>query len=139
MGRNAFVDTTTKRLTLKGEWEGQWVDVKEHLGVAEQQKINGSGFTSVKQAAPGKSAEEVEAGLDLGNMYMTQLRVYIVGWSFTDNKGQAVAVTSAAIDKLDPDCADEISARLREFLEERKAAREENPTGATRSELSSAS
>lgn len=141
MARSAFVTTTTKWLDLHGDWEGQRVEVKEHLGVNDQQKINGSAFTTVRNVGPGKSADEAEAGVDLGKLYMTQLKVYLVGWegqSFQDGQGKTVEVTPSAVDMLDPECADEISKRLREWLEARRAERDANPTTTTSSEQRSA-
>src|SRR6185295_241520 len=128
MARDAFVKTTTKRLDLTGDWEGEWVEVKEHLGVADQQRINGSAFTTVKNMGPDVSPEEAEAGIDLGNLYRTQLKTYLVGWSFRTSDGQPVPYTATAVDMLDPDCADEIQARLKVWLAEVRAAREANPT-----------
>lgn len=138
MARDAFVGTTTKKIDLKGDWEGEWIEVKEHLGVHDQKKIDGSGFTSIRAVAPGKEASEAEAGLDLGHMYMTQLKVYLVGWSFKTKDGKPVEVTATAIDMLEPDCADEMTARLHQWLEEKAAAKAANPTTKTSSEQQSA-
>lgn len=140
MARSPFVKTTQKRLDLRGAWEGHWVEVKEHIGVADQKRIEGSAFTSLKAATPkpGETADEVEAQMDLGRMYMTQLKVYLLGWSFTTAEGKPVEVTPSAIDMLEPDCADEITDRLKEWLEHREADKAANPTGTTSSEQRSA-
>lgn len=126
MGESAFAATTIKRLDLTGPWEGEWVDVKEHLGVVDQKRIDGAGFTSLRQTEG--NAQEAEAGLDLGRLFMTRLKVYIVAWSFTDAQGAVVPVTASAIDTLKPECADEINDRLSEWRKEVAAAKGANPT-----------
>lgn len=141
MARSAFVMTTTHWLDLHGDWEGQRVEVKEHLGVNDQKKIDGSAFTTLKNVGPDKSREEAEAGVDLGRLFMTQLKTYLVGWegpSFQDAQGKTIEVTNSAIDMLDPECADEINKQLREWLEARKATNAANPTTTTSSEQRSA-
>ena len=75
--------------------------------------------------------EDAEAGMDLARLYMTQLRVYLVGWegeSFQDEKGKLIEVTPSAIDMLDPDLAEEMMTQIRRWLTEVRAAREANPT-----------
>lgn len=139
MARDPFVSTSTKRLDLTGDWEGQWVEVKEHLGVNDQKRISGSAFTSIKTATiDERNPQDAEAGVDLGRLYMTQLKVYLVDWSFADRQGKRVEVTGPAIDMLEPDLADEITARLNEWLEARKAQRAANPTSTTSSAQRSA-
>lgn len=138
MARDPFVRTTTKKLNLGGDWEGEWIEVKENLGVRDKKHIAGSGFTTVKSAAPGRPASEAEAGLDLGHLYMTQLKTYVVAWSFTRD-GQPVECTPTAIDMLEEECADEMTNVLRKWLDEVRAAREANPTTTTNSGRSLAS
>lgn len=130
MARSAFIVPHTQRLDLEGDWEGEWVEIKEHLGVADQKRIESSAIPSLKNLNESLSGDSPEAGLDLGRMYLTRLKVYLLDWSFRDANGKTVEVSPAAINSLDPDCAEAINRALDAFLKERDKEREANPTGA---------
>lgn len=114
-----FVSTKTKRLDLSN---GDWIDIKARLNIDEQKALESSPMTSVRQGAGGATPEEAqrnaEIGLNWGGFYMTKLITYIVDWSFTDDAGQPVACTAAAIRALDPDSADECTEAINTYLNE---------------------
>jgi hypothetical protein len=134
-----FVTPETHRLNLA---DGEWVDIKVELGLAEQKRLESSPMTGIRHAAAlagGElNADDAEMGLDWGRFYLTKLEVYIVNWSLRDAKGQPVKVTPPAIQALRPEKAEEIMGALNAYLDSRDKARAEDPTTAIDSATKSA-
>jgi hypothetical protein len=122
MPRNRFVSAETARLDLS---DGDWVEVKGRLGVAEEKKIQSAIFRGVQGIQGlGGPKKDVELRVDTSMAYMIKLKTYLVDWSFEDEKGKRVKVTEAAIEALDEDTADEIMKVLDAYLEAQKEERE---------------
>ena len=107
MSRNRFVQPATVRLELS---EGDWIEVKARLSHGEQSRALG--------AALGKAnlgAGDVE--LNYERFAVDRLLVWIVAWSFRDDRDHPVAVSRAAIAALDTETADEIDAAINQHVE----------------------
>lgn len=121
MPRNRFVTPEVKRLDLS---EGDWIEVKRRLNIAESKRIESSIFRGIQgnQESLSKGAEvtasDVELKIDPTGAYMTKLQVYLVAWSFVDEQGKPVKLNNSSIENLDPDSADEILEVLNAFLDE---------------------
>lgn len=114
MPRDAFVDPNTIVLNLT---EGDWIEVKERLTYGEQQRLASASLTSV-QIKAGRSADaDTEINLDMQRHAIERIRTWVVDWSFRDKNGKQVKITQKTIENLKPDIADEINAKLDEYIE----------------------
>lgn len=92
-----FVIPKVDRLTLSG---GRWIDVKHRLNAGEQRRIFGR---QVRELVAGQRPT-----LNPEMVGLARVIEYVVGWSLTDAKGDAVPVSESAVDNLDPDVYGEI-------------------------------
>ena len=104
MGRNRFVGNEIARLELS---DGDWIEVKKRLSYAEQQRLATGAFSRM-----GMANEEIELKMDSETFNCQRLLIWIVDWSFVNEKGKQVSVTLDAIKQLDPDTAAEIDDAL---------------------------
>lgn len=107
-----FVRPESVRLSLSG---GRWIDVKKRLNAGESRKM----FARVvKDMTPGEKTT-----LDPEFVGLTKLIAYVVGWSFTDDNGQTVPFSHAALDNIDPDLYAEMIKAVDQHIEAQDAAR----------------
>lgn len=105
MGRVRFVKPETRRLDLS---DGDWIDVKKHLNVAERAQVDGAGVPGFRNDAKGGQAFE----LDFTALKIARAFVYITGWSFQDAKGNQTKPTRENVENLDEDSLKEIDEAL---------------------------
>ena len=122
MGRDRFVDPEVVRVELS---DGDWLDVKKRLGTGERLTLKSAAFGRMA-AGPSAGGErgttEAEIGVDYRRYYITQVRIWVVGWSFT-KKGKPVPVSDATIAALDEETFDEIEVALNAHMEAMEAAK----------------
>ena len=106
--RNRFVTPETVRLDLS---DGDWIEVKERLDYAENQRLYGRMVHSLKDDDDGR-----ELGLDLARFNIARLETCIVDWSFRGADDKPVPVSRNAIEHLDPDTAQEIDQAIEGHL-----------------------
>lgn len=116
MGRYRFVDPDDiVRLSLS---DGDWIDVKKELNAGERNALFGK--MVVGGYVPGK-----ETTFDAAKIGIARAAAYLVGWSFTDRKGQPIHLSEAAIRSLQSDTFAEIVTALDAHETEQETARDE--------------
>src|SRR5260221_399439 len=131
MPRNRFVNTERVRLDLTDD---DWIEVKRHLNYGEFLSLQTAGLTGISAdavfrtngAQPGQGADAAQARVDMQRWMIEVFSIWIVDWSFQDEKGKQRPVTRDAIRNLDMDTANEISqaieANQARMEEEKKAS-----------------
>lgn len=131
MGRqNRFVQPDTVRIPLS---DGDYIDIKKELNAGEERRAYAQ---IVKNSRAGERAE-----LDLERVGLARLVVYVVGWSFVDDRGP-VAVSESAMLSLDVDTFKEMLDAIDahdQAIEARRAERKNVLGGATTSASTSPS
>ncbi len=112
--KNRFITPGTVRLELS---EGDWIEIKQRLSYGEQQKLASDALGKKVGLLEGQPQVE----LDMATYQIKRLRMWIVDWSFTDDRDRHVPVSEDAIANLDPDAAEEIDAAITAYLEAREA------------------
>lgn len=102
MARSCFVSPATKRFDVMGG--AHWVEIKERLTYYEQERLDDAAVV----AELSFDAKENTLAMDLPGVAMLKMATWIVDWSFTDEKGQAVPVSRSAIEALDQRLAAEV-------------------------------
>jgi len=131
MGRNRFVQPDIVRLDLS---DGDFIDIKKELNAGENRRV----FARlVKDMRAGEkiTLEPEQVGL-------TKIVEYLIGWSFTDQKGQPVEVSEGAIQNLDQESYTEIVAAIdkhEEQIEAERAAKKREMAGTPTSAVTSVS
>ena len=110
MGRYRFVKPEVVRLDLS---DGDWIEIKARLSYYDRQKLIGAGVRSVGATKSGTD----EWGMDMERVGPERLMLWLVDWSFRDEKDKPMAVTMDNIKNLDPDTADEITAAINKHTE----------------------
>jgi hypothetical protein len=95
-----FVKPGVARLDLPDLGEGQWIEIKEQITYAEQQRLFGSMIRTMKT-----SQGENEMGVDLARSSILKLVTWVVDWSARDEDDKPVPLTPDAIENLTPDVA----------------------------------
>jgi len=124
MGRARFVAPETVRLDLS---DGDYVEVKRRLTYGDRQQLQTAALASLQDR--GELGSE-RISLDWARAQARRLEIYLVDWSFRDERGKRVAVSPEAIASLDPDTADEIHAALDKYLEQQEGEKKVVTTGA---------
>lgn len=114
---------------------GQWIDIKDKLQVKDKRDVH-------SYSVDGVSSDGKTYRFNVVKHQIASAAVRITGWSLTDEyprgKRAATADRITAIESLDEDVFDEITAKLDEF--DKAASREadeeknETPAGVTGSE-----
>lgn len=121
MSRNRFVDADTVKLDLT---DGDWIEIKKELGVAERKRLEGSPMSGAHQQATADDPNAVEMSISWDKYFIIKLTTYIVDWSLVDKEGKRVKVSRAAIENLKDGDAEEmmtaINAHEEAMEEERK-------------------
>lgn len=120
MPRLRFVTPNTVRLDLT---EGDWIEVKEQLTYAEQQRLSGAMLRTVKTAAGDN-----EMGVDFARYAVLRLQMYLTDWSFKGEDDKPVPLSPASIENLSQDAADEINGAIDRYLQEREAGKATPPS-----------
>jgi hypothetical protein len=115
-----FVTPDTRRLELS---EGDWIEVKEQLTYAEQQRLSGAMLRTVKTAAGDN-----EMGVDFARYAVLRLQMYLTDWSFKGEDDKPVALSPAAIENLSQEAAEEINGAIDTYLQEREAGKATPPS-----------
>lgn len=137
MGRNRFVGKATYREELS---EGDWVEFKDRLSYGEEQQLQSASFRTIRQ--PSAMAQKdtdtgQEIGIDFGKYSILKLSLWIVDWSFVNERGRIIPPSRDSIANLDPDSADELEQALNRHIEKRARERgiiDVNPTTVTETE-----
>lgn len=111
MGRNRFVQPSTVRLPLS---DSDWVEIKERLTYAENQRLQGAMVRSVRDL-------DGEVGVDLARFTILRMETWLTDWSFRDDQDKPVTLSRSAIENLDPDTAREIDAAIDQHVTDRAA------------------
>jgi hypothetical protein len=131
MARCRFITPGVVKVNLS---DGDWIDVKKELNAGEQRAI----FTDlVVNMTAGEKPK-----LDPKQVGKTKLLQYIVGWSFTDAKGDAVPFSEGALENLDPDTYTELVEAVdahEEAAEKVRAERKNDRSGESTSKAISLS
>ena len=105
-----FVQASTKleRLSLS---EGDWIDIKPVLTVAEQKRVDSAGMVT------GSPTGKVD--LSIPEFSFARTMAYVQGWSFTDAEGKPVKFSRAAVDALTVQAYEEIEDAISAYIEVR--------------------
>lgn len=130
MSRSEFVGADVERLDLSGE--GRWVEVKREIGIRESKRIESALFGGIRgvQELIGRqdlTGADIEMRLDGSQAFLLKLETYLVDWSFRDASDKPVKVNKSSIAALRPETAEEILAKLNEFLEVQERERQTDP------------
>lgn len=113
-----------KASIAEAELDGHFVDVKKRLNAGESRQV----FTrQIKAQALGDRAE-----LDLEQVGISKIVVYVVGWSLTDSGGKPVPFSEAALNNIDPETFSEIKKSVEwhdEQVEADRSARKNSQGG----------
>ena len=111
-----FVKPETVRLTLP---DGNWLDVKKELTVAEDMRLNSAGFTRMSGAGGNRGID-----IDWLEMGLAKVETYVVDWSAKNDSGKDVPITRATIENLAPEdfkaISDAIDAHIEAMVQEKK-------------------
>lgn len=113
--QNDFAEVATTVLPLAGV--DRWVEVKTALSVGEQKKLESLPIGKMSNSTG--EVKDNEIGIDWSNYYLGKLFIYIVDWSLRGADGKKVPVSRPNIAGLKPATADEITAALDAYLDER--------------------
>jgi len=113
MARCRFVTPDSHRIQIS---DGEWIEIKKRLNVAEQRKIFGR---LVKAMDVGKPIE-----LNPEQIGRTKVLEYLLAWSLTDATGKSVRVSDGAIDTLDTETFGEILQAIESYEEAQDLERE---------------
>ena len=125
MGKNRFVSTDTVRLDLS---EGDWIEIKKELSVAERKRLEGSPMSGAHQDKENPDPNAVEMTMAWDRFFLLKLRLYIVDWSLVDGSGKRVKLSPEAISNLTDEDAEEVMAAINKH-EEGLAEERKNRTG----------
>jgi len=125
---------TARAAIADAEADGAWIDVKRELNAGETRHV----FAQlVKDMRAGE-----KIALDPEKVGITKVLEYLLGWSFTDDKGQSVAVSQGAIEALDQETYTEITQAIEAHearMEADRTERKKKTTGIVTSEAISTS
>ena len=112
MGRNRFVTKDTVRLELS---EGDWIEIKRRLNYGETQRLAQASFGNVnlQDVQTGK----IELKLTSEDFNLTRFLIWLVDWSFVDERGKPVRITRDSIAMLDAETIAEIDAAITSHLD----------------------
>lgn len=102
----------------EGDAAQYWIQVKDHLSTKEERDIQTAGIPHILQKAGVKDApeptegREMKMGLDVGRMALVRASKQIVQWSLTDNEGQPMPLSEAAVGELLPEVFEAIDKAL---------------------------
>lgn len=112
MGRNRFVTSEVRRLELS---DGDWIEVKRRLSYGEQQRYTTAGLGKVQStASAGDAGDGADASFEINwaAIGVERVLVWLVDWSFRDERDKAVRITRDSIRALDPETFKEIDDAL---------------------------
>lgn len=114
MAKHWFVTPETVRVDLG---DGDWVEFKKELSYGERQELALADmrFTGFLQG-------EQDISLDLAQINIRSMAMWIVDWSLCDDAGNPMPVSVASIKAL----SSEAAGILEEALEKHKAEQEKN-------------
>jgi hypothetical protein len=111
--RSRFVTPGIKRLEIS---DGDWIEVKERLTIAEQESMLAAGVTSMISRDGHEDAREF--GIDTAKFDLAKVKTWLVDWSFRDDDDKPVACTPSAVDNLDPADFAEIKDAIEAYQQE---------------------
>ena len=109
MPRSCFVPRTgnTKRVpVMEGE---HWIEIKERLTYYEKERLDNAALVSEFDRESGQA----DFSMNLPNLSILRLEIWIVAWSFTDEDGQVAPLTRDYLEALDSTLGTEIEEILR--------------------------
>lgn len=86
------------RYTLPGS--DHWIEVKQRLTFGEKQRLEGGSLVGVVN-----DKGQTQMQIDWERFPVMRMAVWIVDWSFRDERDKSVKVTRSAIEALDPEMA----------------------------------
>ena len=107
--RNWFVKPEVERLELS---DGEWIEIKKRLTVAEERKLLTSGFKRGRSVRSENEGTDVDFEMDLSAFDLKKVETYLLDWSLKDDNDKPVAVSYEAICALDPEAFDEIKGAI---------------------------
>ncbi len=126
---NYFVDPETVQLPINEE--GDWIEIKKELTYGEEQRLAGAALGNVQGMREGQSTE---VALDWERYSIQRLLIWLVDWSFTDNRGKRVRVSKEAIANLKPSIAQAIQEAIDEYIKSTSEAKKVTSGTGTESE-----
>ena len=123
--KNWFVKPEIVRLDLG---DGEWIEIKKRLTVAEQRKLQTAGFNKISTPADG-SEDTPSVDIDWSRMTLARVLTYLTEWSIRDDKDKPVRITEATIGTLDPDAFAEIDDAIEKHIEAMEEEKKQKPGG----------
>jgi len=110
MGRNRFVMPDVVRIDLT---DGDWIEIKKELSVGDAKRIQNAAITFVG----GDINDDRKFGVDMERASIEQVLVWLVEWSFRNEKDKPVSITRESIRSLDQESFEEIENAITSYAE----------------------